>query len=321
MPRLLPSWLRLRPAPVALALLLAFANALGCALLGPSGTGEGALARDAALLAPGDLAGPGSFVVDARKLTLTEKGRRTSVFVYRPRALGGLLPGVVFLPGLLAPAGQYQSIGRALASRGFVVAIRTRYGFFVSDRELAASASAIADWLVAEQGVDPRRLGIAGHSMGGKDAVLAALEDPRFRAVVAIDPDDRGDPSVVRGGLPRLAAPLLLIGAERGSEAASICADRDHDYRRFFARAPAGTVELTLLGADHVQVMDEPDRFELALCRSGTADSTAVRILTRRATVRFFLEHLTGATPGPLDLGTVGARQVRGAAPDPPAGS
>ena len=49
-----------------------------------------------------------------------------------------------------------------------------------------------------------------------------------------------------------------------------------------------------LRDADHVQVMDEPDRFGYGICRCGTADSRQVRITARRATVGFFVQHLQG---------------------------
>ena len=68
------------------------------------------------------------------------------------------------------------------------------------------------------------------------------------------------------------------------------------NYLRFFERAPAGTVELTLRDADHVQMLDEPDRFGYGICRNGTADSRQVRIVARRATVGFFLQHLQGGS-------------------------
>jgi dipeptidyl aminopeptidase/acylaminoacyl peptidase len=42
----------------------------------------------------------------------------------------------------------------------------------------------MADWLVKAQGADPKRVGIAGHSMGGKDAVLAAAQYGGFASVV-----------------------------------------------------------------------------------------------------------------------------------------
>ena len=297
----------------ACALGLAAATGSGCARIGPLGAApDGALARDAARLAPGDEAAPGPLQVTARGLFIEQPGGRFPVALYRPQDLGDGLPAVVFLPGYLAPEDQYESLARTLASRGFLVAVRGRFGPFVTDHEMATAAIQLADWLMAEQGADPTRIGVAGHSMGGKDAILAASEDARFRAVVAIDPDDRGEPSVVHGVLPRLTAPLLLIGAELGANAASICADRAYDYRRFFERAPAGTLELTLRGADHVQVMDDPERFGLGICRCGTADSTAVRILARRATVRFFLEHLAGAVKRSLPLDGGGILRERG---------
>jgi len=152
----------------------------------------------------------------------------------------------------------------------------------------------IAEWLVQIQGIDSRKIGIAGHSMGGKVAVLAAAKYGGFASVVAIDPDDNGNVSVVHGLLASLKAPLLLIGAEVAWRASSVCAPLATNYLRFFERAPAGTVELTLRDADHVQMLDEPDRFGYGICRSGTADSRQVRITARRATVGFFLQHLQG---------------------------
>ena len=282
--------------------------------MGPLGSGlDGALARDAAYLAPGDLAGLGPLEVEARGIPLEDPAGRLPVAFYRPTDSPSRPPAVVFLPGYLAPEDEYESYARALASRGFLVAVDGHVDPFASNSQDADAARRIADWLIAEQGADPDRIGVAGHSMGGKDAILAALEDARFHAVVAIDPDDRGDPSVIGGSLPTLAAPLLLIGAELGSNAASICADRAYDYRRFFERSPPGTVELTLLSADHVPVMDDPDRFGLGICRCGTADSRAVRTLSRRATVSFFLERLAGAPRLPLTLGRDGKIRIRGA--------
>jgi hypothetical protein len=313
----LRSPLRLPGLGIAFAacLLAAALPGIGCSgRLGPLGSGRGGvLARDARGLAPHDLAAPGPWLVDARGVRISSPEGDDTAALYRPRDLAGPLPAVVFLPGYLAPEDQYESYGRALASHGFLVAVRGRFGPFVSDREMAAAAVRLADWLVTHEGADPMRIGVAGHSMGGKDAVLAALGDPRFRAVVAIDPDDRGDPSVVHGGLAQLAAPLLLIGAELGSKAASICDDPRFDYRRFFEHSPSGTLELTVLGADHVQLMDDPERFGLGICRCGTADARTVRVVARRATVRFFLEHLAGLAPRPWRSGREAVLRVRGA--------
>ncbi|MFA6162773.1 MAG: hypothetical protein WC685_05005 [Methylobacter sp.] len=259
------------------------------------------LATDAAGMPKGDLAGPGLQQVDATRVEVLNQGESLEVVLYKPARPQTPAPAIVFLPGRMATDDQYESYARALASRGFVVAVRSWYSLFKSDLELAYDAKVIADWLIQDQGVDPRKIGIAGHSMGGKDAVLAAAQYGGFASVVAIDPDDNGNVSVVHGLLASLKAPLLLIGAEVAWRASSVCAPLATNYLRFFERAPAGTVELTLRDADHVQMLDEPDRFGYGICRSGTADSSQVRITARRATVGFFVQHLQGgpALPKP----------------------
>jgi dienelactone hydrolase len=242
----------------------------------------------------GDLAGPGQQQVDVERLEVPNQDQSLEVVLYKPTIPQTSAPAIVFLPGRMATDDQYESYARALASRGFVVAVRTWYSLFRSDLELAHDAKVIADWLIQVQGVDSRKIGIAGHSMGGKNAVMAAAKYGGFAGVVAIDPDDNGNVSVVNGLLASLKAPLLLIGAEVAWRASSVCAPLATNYLRFFERAPAGTVELTLRDADHVQMLDEPDRFGYGICRSGTADSRQVRITARRATVGFFVQHLQG---------------------------
>jgi Cutinase len=269
-----------------LVFLTAGCNRIGMII--PSET----LARDAVDMSEGDLAGLGPQQVVSTRMTVSHQGESLPVALFRPAYSPEPAPAIVFLPGRMAPDDQYESYARALASRGFVVAVRGWYSIFTSDIELARDSNIIADWLVRTQGVDSKKLGIAGHSMGGKDAVLAAAQYGVFASVVAIDPDDNGKVSVVHGLLPWLRAPLLLIGAEVAWRASSVCAPKATNYLRFFEKAPPGTVELTLRDADHVQVMDDPDRFGYGICRCGTADSRQVRNTARRATVGFFVQHL-----------------------------
>jgi len=73
-----------------------------------------------------------------------------------------------------------------------------------------------------------------------------------------------------------------------------VCAPKEYNYQRFFEQSSPGTIELTLKDADHVQMLDEPDRFGYSICRCGTADTRQVRIIARRATVGFFIQHLMG---------------------------
>jgi pimeloyl-ACP methyl ester carboxylesterase len=269
-----------------LVFLTAGCNRIGMII--PSET----LAMDTVDMSEGDLACLGPQQVVSTRETVSHQDENLPVALFRPAYSPEPAPAIVFLPGRMAPDDQYESYARALASRGFVVAVRGWYSIFSSDIELARDANIIADWLVRTQGVDSKKLGIAGHSMGGKDAVLAAAQYGVFASVVDIDPDDNGKVSVVHGLLPWLRVPLLLIGAEVAWRASSVCAPKATNYLRFFEMAPPGTVELTLRDADHVQVMDEPDRFGYGICRCGTADSRQVRNTARRATVGFFVQHL-----------------------------
>jgi dienelactone hydrolase len=292
-----------------LAALALISSVAGCTRFGllPNGPGR-TLARDGRHLAPGDLAAMGPLDVVAQGFRIPHA---FPVVVYRPAHLDAPAPAVVFLPGRVAPEDQYESYARALASRGFVVAVRGWYDLFRTDAQLAHDATVLYDWLAGTHMVDPRRVGVAGHSMGAKDAIWAAVDDPRFRAVVAIDPDDNGSVSVVHGRVAQLRVPLLLVGAEVAWRGSRVCAPKEFNYQRFFEHAPAGTVELTLRDADHVQVMDEPDRFGYSICRVGTADSFLVRTLSRRATVSFFSEHLLGTERMSLAFGRGASVRVR----------
>lgn len=283
-----------------------------CTRLGNLGEGvRGTLAEDARALPEGDPAGPGPAQVAARGTVVGDWDDGFPVSVYYPAAMIGPRPAVVFLPGRSVPEDQYESYGRALASRGFVVAVRGWYSFFRTDPELASDARKIAEWLVAKKLGDPARIGVAGHSMGGKTAIMAALAGPRFSAVVAIDPDENGRAHVARGPIAGLQAPLLVIGAEDAIKAVSLCATPWGNYRTFFDRAPPGTVELTLRRADHVQMLDAPEFPGMGICRVGTADSRSVRVIARGATVQFFEQHLLGIARGPLPTRAGASRRVK----------
>ena len=261
------------------------------------------LAADAQRLPPGDPAGPGPKPVVAQTVNVGDWDDGFSVSIYRPADVTGPAPAIVFLPARAAPEWQYDSYARALASRGFVVALRTWYGFTRTDPELAADARKIADYLLQRGLARPGALGVAGHSMGGKASIMAALADARFDAVVAIDPDENGFTHVARGPISELRVPLLVIGAEVAYKAFRLCATKDGNYRSFFKHAPPGTIELTLVDADHVQVMDDPSTPGMGICRVGTADSEKVRFLSRGATVSFFEQHLEGIAMAHLPTG------------------
>lgn len=160
---------------------------------------------------------------------------RQRVDVYAPTDGRAVHPVIVFFYGgswNSGTKGGYSFVGRALAARGFVVAIpdyrlvpQVRFPAFLEDNAAAVR------WVrghVAALGGDPDRLVLAGHSAGAYDAAMLAL-DPRWLGV---------DRRVVRGWIG-LAGPYDFLPLDQPATQAA------------FGAAPdaTGTQPITFAGA------------------------------------------------------------------------
>ncbi|HEU4373880.1 MAG TPA: alpha/beta hydrolase [Telluria sp.] len=111
-------------------------------------------------------------------------GARFKLDVYRPAKVASAAPVVVFFYGGNWSTGErtdYAFVGRALASRGFVVVIpdyrlypQVRYPDFLDD---CAQAVAWTEKNIARYGGDPNKLFLMGHSAGAYNAAMLALDD------------------------------------------------------------------------------------------------------------------------------------------------
>lgn len=123
------------------------------------------------------------------------EGPRRTLDVYRPAALAGAAPLVVFLYGgswRTGRKGDYAFVARPLARRGAVVVVpdyrlypEVQFPAFLDD-----NARAVA-WAVrnaARLGADPRRVFILGHSAGAYNAAMLAV-DPRYLAAAGVARD------------------------------------------------------------------------------------------------------------------------------------
>lgn len=119
---------------------------------------------------------------------------RQTVDVYVPRAAQRAAPIAVFFYGGSWESGRrqdYNWVGRALASRGFVTVVadyrvypEVRYPGFLDDGARAVR------WAVdnaARLGGDPGRVVLLGHSAGAYNAVMLGL-DPRYLKAAGVDP-------------------------------------------------------------------------------------------------------------------------------------
>ena len=89
------------------------------------------------------------------------------------------------------------------STTGATVALRVS-----SERAVLADALALYDWISAQPGVDPHRVGLIGRSLGSGVAAYVASEWPAA-AVVLITPYD-SIVEIARRRFPYCAAPVLL---------------------------------------------------------------------------------------------------------------
>jgi pimeloyl-ACP methyl ester carboxylesterase len=251
------------------------------------------------------------FDIDEVNLVLQDSawGRKVEVLLLYPKGTGPLL-WVVFSPGFLFTGLAYRSWGELLASHGMATALVSyAYSLFNPDhRVLVADLLFVLDTLPAEAqryGVrlDPFRVALVGHSLGGKLSFLAAAERP-VQAVVGLDPVDGGAPGVIDpvrfpsavAVLGSVRAPVLLLGAEYGKRVkfGTPCAPQDANFRKFFEASLAPALKVEQRGAGHVDYLDNHNCGLLcSVCWPGD-DPPAVRAQAQTYVLLFLQGYLLG---------------------------
>lgn len=237
------------------------------------------------------------------------RGRKVEVLLIYPKS-SEPLPWVVFSPGFLFTGPAYRSWGELLASHGMATALLSyAYSLFNSDhRVLVRDLIFVLDTLPQEArryGVrlDPSRVGLVGHSLGGKISFLAAAARD-VRAVVGLDPVDGGAPgtsdpvrfSSALAVMGSVTAPVLLVGAEYGERVkfGTPCAPPDANFRKFFEAALGPALEVEQRGAGHVDYLDNPNCGLLcSVCWPGE-DPETTRAQAQTYVLLFLQGHLLG---------------------------
>ena len=202
------------------------------------------------------------------------------------------LPAIAFGHGWLQPPERYLGQLRHLASWGFVVAApATQRGPFASHRLLAADLTTTLDVCVGvrlgdgEISVDPSSLGMAGHSVGGGCAVLAAASDSRVRAVATLAAAQTKP--FATDAASRCRMPSLHLGAGQDHVAPVV------GHAGLIASNWGGEAQLRVLPkASHLGFTEGRHWSNLLL--PGKSEHGAQR-LAKILLTAFFLTHLTGS--------------------------
>jgi len=248
-------------------------------------------------------------------------GTNIPLTIYLPEGAGPY-PVVVFHHGFQLKPSQYASYGQHLASWGFVVVMpEMPSGVFgvgaPNHKELMGYLGAVLDWIVADAAsgtggvlkgrANAEALGLAGHSMGGKISVYRATQDARPKALFTVDAVDAAGgpisvnpenyPSVTPEMMGSLLIPSVFLGETTNGTCEGFlcqaCAPEADNFHQYFANANSPSIEIEILGANHMSFLDNPNcGITCSVCPAGTDDPATTRKLTQGYMTAFFLVHL-----------------------------
>jgi dienelactone hydrolase len=285
----------------------------------PPGTPDAAPGTpDAGTVSAADPAADGPFGVKQTDATAGNGQGAPAVTVFAPSSDGGstvasgTFPVIVVSPGFQMPRSEYAAYAHRLATHGFIAITQDFGGGFAPDHnQLAMQTKSVIDWALAGggglvAGHTSGKVGVCGHSMGGKISFLTATMDARIGAVVGWDPVDASSPSVAPELMGQVNAPFVVLGETTdGSGGFMPCAPTADNYDQYYMAGKSPAIEITVAAADHMDFVDDPSCGLCGFCTAGTADAADVHALASRTTVAAFRRYLNGETA--MDAYLVGA--------------
>ncbi|ROO61647.1 cutinase [Micromonospora sp. Llam0] len=261
----------------ATAALLAVA---GLTLIPNASAAENPLERGPAPSASSVAAARGPFATSQVTVSSRDAGGFGGGTIYFPTSgAEGTFGGVAVAPGFTASRSSMAWLGPRLASQGFVVFnidTVTRSDQPASrGRQLLAALDFLVERSPVRDRVDPDRLAVMGHSMGGGGAFEAAEARPTLRAAIPLTPWN------LRKNWSQVQVPTMVIGAERDTIASvrfhsepffdSLPSDLDKAYLELnnashFAPNIPNTTISSFSVAWLKRFVDDDTRYEQFLC-------------------------------------------------------
>jgi len=206
----------------------------------------------------------------------------------------------------------YKDYADHMASWGFlVVQYDTPFMSIITDKVELQFLDPLLDWLIEENNkwggfvhdiVDLSRLGLAGHSRGGKLSALHLSENPRVKAAYLIDPVD-SDNKYAPEGPDYPSATKALAGKNKkigvvGSGRVGSCNPNGSNYVQFWNAGAQGSWLTIVDQCTHSQFINAPPMVEALfdmLCGRGKDSCREVIDVTRPGLVAW-MDRAIGAT-------------------------
>ncbi len=226
-------------------------------------------------------------------------------------------PAVLFGHGFQLTGASYTDYAERMASHGVIVLLPTWGDGLFSARthtQLAGDVEAMVSWMIAENAaggelagaLDVSRIGMSGHSRGGKGAIFGAINDDRVDAVFVLDPVDSGPPfgsnptdypSLTPERMADLRVPLGIVGAGKGSQATfgQACAPAADNYQAYYDAAGSPSYLYVVADAGHNDFLFSCSGFQCNVCPGG-ADAAFMRTMSNALLVSFMRFYLANDT-------------------------
>lgn len=207
---------------------------------------------------------------------------------------GATRTGIVLDPGGFVAPGRYEPLARALAARGYAVAIPAfplNLGFFTPDNTYAARKLLVEGNGFAKQPpLATRHVVVSGHSLGGVVAAATAVHGGFDALLLFASEASGGDP------VEKLTIPTLSISGDHD------CSEKNAKALAAFRRFQAeGSLFATVEGFSHYGFTDSLKDNKTAAC-TGDLPLDDGHALVARLTDLFLASRLEGDAAATAEL-------------------
>jgi alpha-beta hydrolase superfamily lysophospholipase len=285
----------LRHRLVGVALATALVTGAATAATGPAVAADNPYERGPAPTTASIEATRGSFATASTSVSrFSVRGFGGGTIYYPTSTTSGTFGAVAISPGYTARQSSIAWLGPRLASQGFVVFTIDTNSVYDQPASRGDQLLAALDHLTQSSSVrtriDPTRLAVMGHSMGGGGTLEAAKDRPSLKAAIPLTGWN------LDKTWPEVRTPTLVVGAQNDS----VASVRSHSIP-FYENLPSGLSKayVELRGASHFapnlsnttiakysiswlkRFVDDDTRYSQFLC---PAPSTNLSISAYRAT-------------------------------------